>query len=163
MTEDRTVLWLVRHPAPESAAEGVCLGPYGCAIHASPEVKRSTKWRRGCRGPRTPSLPATSEKPSCSFRTAVPYARYLRRPSISRSVISFVSRSVTGRLQDERLSCPDYPSPSKEIRMRGSIPHNSNFMFVTLTAVATESAAGQVARSVWSFPRCACARATLGA
>src|SRR6266567_5323202 len=36
-------------------------------------------------------------------------------------------------------------------------------MFVTLTAVPTESAAGQAARWVWSFPRCACARATLGA
>ena len=29
--------------------------------------------------------------------------------------------------------------------------------------IPTESAAGQVARLVWSFPRCACARATLGA
>src|SRR5258708_30338909 len=36
-------------------------------------------------------------------------------------------------------------------------------MFVTPTAVPTESAAGQVARLVWSFPRCAGARATLGA
>src|ERR1700688_4910850 len=36
-------------------------------------------------------------------------------------------------------------------------------MLVTLTAVPTESAAGQDARSVWLFSRCACARATLGA
>src|SRR5258708_38921459 len=36
-------------------------------------------------------------------------------------------------------------------------------MFVTPTPVPTESAACQVARLVCSFPRCACARATLGA
>src|ERR1700684_77592 len=45
----------------------------------------------------------------------------------------------------------------------GCTASTPRLMLVTLTAVPTESAAGQVARQVWSFPRCACARATLGA
>src|SRR6266478_6566184 len=53
---------------------------------------------------------------------------------------------------------------ARQPRQRGELIASSpRLMFVTLTAVPTESAAGQVARLVWSFPRCACARATLGA
>src|SRR5437879_3353815 len=53
---------------------------------------------------------------------------------------------------------------ARQPRQRGELTASSpRLMFFTLTAVPTESAAGQAARWVWSFPRCACARATLGA
>ena len=45
----------------------------------------------------------------------------------------------------------------------GCTASTSRLMFVTLMAVPTESAAGQDDREVWSFPRSACSRATLGA
>src|ERR1700738_985657 len=53
---------------------------------------------------------------------------------------------------------------ARQPRQRGEVTASSpRLMFVTLTAVPTERAAGQVARLWWPFPRCACARATLGA